>query len=126
MNSSLAKHFLTGYESPLHPYAVRELRQHVALQLGARVVHYRGCASDERCRQGRALPEVVVIGLCHRRPEALLQVRLQRLDLLALALEARVVRQVDLDLDQADEAYSSSRSTCRVSKTSSTSPSFTS
>jgi hypothetical protein len=53
----------------------------------------------------------VVIGLRDRRSEALLEVRLQGLNLLALALEACVVRQVELDLDQADEAYSSSRST---------------
>lgn len=44
-------------------------------------------------------------------PKALLQVRLQRLDLLALALQAVVVGQVKVDLDKADEAYSSSLST---------------
>jgi hypothetical protein len=53
----------------------------------------------------------VVIGLGDSRAEPLLEVRLQRLDLLALALEAGVVGEVQVDLDQADEAYSSSLST---------------
>jgi hypothetical protein len=47
----------------------------------------------------------------HGRSETLLKVRLQRVELLALAFEARVVREVQLDLDEADETYSSSLST---------------
>jgi hypothetical protein len=53
----------------------------------------------------------VVVGLRDGGAETLLEVSLQRLDLLALALQAVVVRQVQVDLDQADEAYSSSLST---------------
>ena len=52
-----------------------------------------------------------MVGLSDGGPEALLQVRLERLHLLALALQAVVVRQVEVDLDKADEAYSSSLST---------------
>ena len=51
-----------------------------------------GGVARERHGQRGALPEVVVVGLGDRRPEPLLEVRLQRLDLLALALQARVFR----------------------------------
>jgi hypothetical protein len=37
--------------------------------------------------------------------EALLEVRLQRADLLALPLQGMVVGKVQMDLDQADEAH---------------------
>src|SRR4051794_28497516 len=40
-----------------------------------------------------------------RPPEALLQMRLQRLHFLALALQAVVVREVELELDDRDEAH---------------------
>src|SRR4051794_22125993 len=100
-----ATHDLVGRDQPaLDPHAVRELRQDVALELGGGVVDDRRRVTHECSRERRALPQVVVIGLGDCCPEALLQVRLQRLDLLALALEARVVGQVDVDLDESDEA----------------------
>src|SRR4051794_20451338 len=123
---SATEHFVAGDQAALHAHAVRELRDHVALELGGGVVDDRRRVTHKRRRERGSLPQIVVVRLGDCCPEALLQVRLQRLDLLALALEARVVGQVNVDLDEADEAYSSSRSTWRVSKTSSTSPSFTS
>ena len=59
-----------------------------ARRSAARSSQRGGVAADERGGQPRALPQVVVVGLGHRRAEALLQLRLQRLQLLALALEA--------------------------------------
>ena len=102
------------------------MRLDVALELGGDVVDDRGRAAHDGGRERRALPEVVVVGLRNRRAEAALELSLERDDLLPLALQACVVGQVELDLDQADDAYSSSLSTWRVSKTSRTSPSFTS
>src|SRR3954451_5412681 len=66
---------LAGKERPLHAHAVRELRLHVAAELGARVVHERGRAPHQRGRQRRALPEVVVVGLGGRGAEAPLELR---------------------------------------------------
>src|SRR3954453_19058690 len=45
-----------------------------------------------------------MVGLRHRRAEAPLQLRLQRQQLLALALQAAVVGEVQLNLDETDEA----------------------
>src|SRR5205823_3299437 len=108
------------------PHALRELRLDVARQLRPRVVDHRRAAADQRSGQRRALPAVVVSGLRNGRPESPLELRLQRDELPALALEASVFGEVQVDLDEADEAHSSSRSTCLVSKISITSPSLTS
>ena len=107
----LAEHLVAGDKAALDPNAVGELRLDVARELGAGVIDDRWRAPDERRRERGALPEIVVVGLGDGRAEPLLEVRLQRLDLLALALEAGVIGEVQVDLDQADEAYSSSLST---------------
>jgi hypothetical protein len=86
---------------------LRELRLHVALELRRGVPDAARAASHQCNRERRALPQVVVIGLRDRGAEAALQVRLERLQFLALPLEAPVVGEVELDLDQADEAQSS-------------------
>src|SRR3954447_20214877 len=122
----LSQHVLGGDQAALDPHALRKLRGRVALELGCRVIDHRGSTPNQGRRERAALPQVVMVGLRDGGSETLLQVSLQRLHLLALALEAVVFRQVQVDLDKADEAYSSSLSTWRVSNTSSTSPSFTS
>lgn len=61
--------------------------------------------SDQGGRQRRALPEVVMIRLGHRGTEAPLQVRLERGQLLALAFQAAVVREVQVYLEEADERH---------------------
>src|SRR4051812_13124803 len=123
---ALSERLVARDQPAFDAHSLRELRLDVALELRCRIVYHRGSTPDERRREGRPLPEVVVIGLGDGGAKALLQVRLQRVELLALALEARVVREMQVDLDEADEPYSSSRSTWRVSKTSRTSPSLTS
>src|SRR5205814_10159469 len=110
-SSSRSEHLFARDEAPLDPHSLRELRLDIALELGRGVVHHRGRTPDERRREGGPLPELVVIGLGDGGAEALLEVRLQRVEFLALALEARVVREVQVDLDEADEPYSSSLST---------------
>src|SRR5918992_4521263 len=120
----LVEHLLGRDQGVLDPHTLRELRLHVALELRGRIPHAAGVAADQRRRHRGALPQVVVIGLGDGRAEAPLELRLQRGQLLALALEASVVREVEVDLQEADEAhvppprraaYSSSRSTWRVS-----------
>src|SRR4051794_38238198 len=64
---------LAGEDRALDAHAVGELRLHVATELRAGVVDDRGGTAHERGRQRRALPEVVVVGLRHRRAEAPLQ-----------------------------------------------------
>ena len=99
-------------------------------------------------REARALPELVVVDLRHRGAEAPLELRLDRQQLLALALERAVLGEVQLGGEDADVAGAhgalpatrrarrrrraagvgsrSVRSISRVSYTSSTSPSLTS
>src|SRR5205085_1849012 len=50
------------------------------------------------------LPEVVVVDLGDRGAEAILELRLRRLDVLALALQRAGVRKVQLDREDADVA----------------------
>src|SRR2546421_7795653 len=120
------QNLLRGHQTALHADPVRELRLHVATELHGRLFHDAGVPSYQRGRQGGALPQIVVVGLGDGRPEAALELGLEAHELLALALQASVVREVELDLEQADEAHSSSRSTCLVSNASMTSSSFTS
>src|SRR5215468_5071596 len=55
-------------------------------------------------RQPRTLPEVVVVDLGDGRAEAVLQLRLRRLHVLALALERPGLREVEVDGEDADVA----------------------
>jgi hypothetical protein len=102
---------LSGSDRSLDAHALRELRLHVAAELGSGIVDDRRSAAHERGRDRGALPQVVVSGLGHRGPESALELCLERHDLLPLALEAPVVGKMKVDLDQADEAQESSRST---------------
>src|SRR2546426_534864 len=52
---------------------------------------------DERRRQRAALPELVVVDLGHGRTEAIRELCLRRLDVLALALQRACVGEVQLD-----------------------------
>src|SRR5215208_3608212 len=122
---TLAK-LLGREDGSLHANALRELRLHITPELRSCVVNHGGRATHQRGRERGPLPEVVVLGLRHRGTEAPLKLCLERHDLLPLALEAPVVREVEMDLDETDETQESSRSTWRVSKTSKTSPSLTS
>jgi hypothetical protein len=71
-------------EAPLHSNPVREAGLHGA---------------HERGRERGALPQVVVVGLGDGGPETALELGLEGCDLLALALQAPVVRKVQLDLE---------------------------
>jgi hypothetical protein len=86
----------------------------MALERRRGVVQAARLARHQRGGHRRALPQLVVVGLGDRRPEAPPKLVLERHDLLALGLEAAALREVQLDLDQADEAQSA-RSTCSVS-----------
>src|SRR5438067_11217850 len=61
-------------------------------------------ARDTREGQPRALPELVVVDLRDRSSEPLLQLRLRRLDVLALALQRARLRAVELDRENPDIA----------------------
>jgi len=80
----------------LHSYSLRELRLNVTRELGRGVVDHRRSTPHERCCEGAPLPQVVVVRLGDGGTEALLKVRLERLHLLAFALQAVVVREVEL------------------------------
>src|SRR5207302_3699430 len=120
----LVEDLLRGDQSPLDSNPIGELRLHVAAELHAGPFHDAGVPPYKGRGQRGALPQIVVIGLRDGGPEAALELRLEADQLLPLALEASVRGEVEVDLDQADEAHSSSRSTCLVSKTSITSPSL--
>ena len=61
-------------------------------------------AGDARDRQRRALPELVMVDLGDRGTEPVLELRLGRLDVLALALERARLREVELDGEDRDVA----------------------
>jgi hypothetical protein len=61
-------------------------------------------AGDEGGGEPRTLPEVVMRSLRDRGPEPAPELLLERENLLALGLEAAALREVEVDLDQADEA----------------------
>jgi hypothetical protein len=60
-------------------------------------------ARDERRRQAAALPEVVVVDLRDGSAEAVRELRLRGLDVLALALERSRLGEVQLDRQDGDE-----------------------
>ena len=78
---------INGDDLPLGPYELPLLRGEVALggveQLARSSLWL---ARDARHRQPRSLPEVVVVDLCHRRAEAVLELRLRRLQCLRFPL----------------------------------------
>src|SRR3954453_19736759 len=104
----ILEHFLAGNERSLYENALGKLRLDIAPELGPGVVHDRRRSPHESGGERGALPQVVMVGLRDGGAEAALQLRLQRDDLLALALEAPVTGKVKLDLDQADEAHAGS------------------
>src|SRR4051794_33467596 len=104
----ILEHFLAGNERSLYENALGKLRLDIAPELGPGVVHDRRRSPHESSGERGALPQVVMVGLRDGGAEAALQLRLQRDDLLALALEAPVAGKVKLDLDQADEAHAGS------------------
>src|SRR3954463_485631 len=105
---AILEHILARNEPATDQNALGELRLDVAPELRPRVVDDRRRPAHQSGRERAPLPQVVVVGLGDRRAEATLQLGLQRDDLLALALQAPVVREVKLDLDQADEAHAGS------------------
>src|SRR5580765_3907397 len=60
-------------------------------------------ARHTRDRQPRALPFFVVVDFCHRGAEAIVELRLRRLDELALALQRPRLREMELDGEDPDE-----------------------
>src|SRR6266540_919656 len=115
MRSVILEKVFPGHQSAFHARPVRKHRDHVALQSRGFIPERGGLAAHQRRGQLGALPEVVMGGLGDRRAEAALQLCLQQGQLLALALQASVVREVELDLEDADEAQPSVCSTCLIS-----------
>jgi hypothetical protein len=84
--------------------AIADPRHDVALERHGRGVQIADVSGHDRGGEASPLPQVVVLGLGDRSAEAPPQVLLERDQLLALALEAAALREVEVDLDQADEA----------------------
>src|SRR5262245_36246644 len=61
-------------------------------------------AGHARDRQPRPLPQIVMVDLRHRRAEAVLELRLRRLHVLALALQRPRLRKMELDGEDSDVA----------------------
>src|SRR4051794_22848819 len=94
------------HKNSFHSNPVGKHPHDITLQTGRGVRERSRVAPDQRRGDRGALPEVVMVGLRNGGAEAPLQLGLERLELLALALEAAVVREVDVDLQQTDEAHS--------------------
>src|SRR5919197_2862715 len=74
----------------------------VALGLVEQPLRFPRLARDARHRQPRALPQVVVVDLRHRRAEAVLELRLRRAHELALPLQRARFGKVEVDREDAD------------------------
>src|SRR3954469_6537473 len=72
------------------------------LGAGGQLLRVAGVAGRERRGQGAALPEVVVVDLGDRRAEAVLELRLRRLHVLALSLQRARLREVEFDGEDPD------------------------
>ena len=107
MRSSLP--LIPGFVVRRHERALRSdelpfLPREPALGARSELLGLAGAACDERGGQRAALPDVVVVDLGHRGAEAVLQLRLCRLDVLALALQRARLGEVELDRENRDEA----------------------
>jgi hypothetical protein len=60
-------------------------------------------AGGQRRRQGGPLPAIVVVDLAHRRAEPVVQLALERGQLLALSLQIAVGGEVEVDEEEGDE-----------------------
>src|SRR5215217_7601862 len=98
----LMKCLVGRHHSPLHPHPLREMPVEPAFNPVGADVHISHCPADQRRREGRTLPEVVMVGLGDGSTEALVDLRLRRLELLPLSLEAPVVREVQMNLEDRD------------------------
>jgi GNAT superfamily N-acetyltransferase len=88
-----------------HSRQIGKHRVHVTFDTRTQVPQGTCITSHEGGRQRCTLPEIVMVRLGHGGAEAPLQVRLERGQLLPLALEAPVVREVQMYLQQADERH---------------------
>src|SRR4051812_37849961 len=93
------------HQGSFHANSVGKHRLQITLEVGRGVRERPRPRPDKRGGDGRALPQLVMIRLGNGCAEALLQLRLERLKLLALALQAPVLREVQLDFEKADEAH---------------------
>src|SRR5262249_31181448 len=89
---------------PLYPRELERLAAEVALGAVQQLLHLVVVACDARQRQPRALPQLVVVDLGYRGSEALLELRLGRLDVPALALQRARLREMELDRENPDVA----------------------
>ena len=80
------------------------LARQVALGLVEQALGLAVLPRDAGQRETRTLPQLVMIDLGHRRSEAILELGLRRLDVLALALQRARLGEVQLDAQDADVA----------------------
>src|SRR5215212_10209188 len=124
MRSAILEKVFPGHHPAFHRRALGKHRDDVTLHSRGSITQIGNAVSDECGGQLGALPQLVMVRLGHRLAEAPLQLGLQRAELLALALQASVLGEVEVDLKDADVAQPSVCSTCRISYASITSPSF--
>src|SRR5687767_2877639 len=95
----LMKSLVGGHHGSFNADTLRKLPVEPAFNpVGADLDVRRG-APDDRRGERRSLPKVVMVGLGDRRAEPLMELRLDRLQLLPLSLEAPVLREVQVDLE---------------------------
>ena len=91
-----------GDNLPLDAGELELLAGEVALGAVQQTLQLAMVARDARKGQPRALPELMVVDLGDRRSEPLLQLRLRRLDVLALALQRPRLGEMKLDRENPD------------------------
>src|SRR4051812_34243912 len=86
------------HQGSFHANPVGKHRLHITLEVGRSVRDRSRPRTDKRSGDGGPLPQVVMIGLGNGGAEALVQLRLQGLQLLPLAFQAAVIREMQVNL----------------------------
>src|SRR5256885_12135232 len=95
--SYLGVDVLEGHEPALHSSALGKAGEKEALDVVDRVLELAGRPGHEARRQSRPLPQVLCVDLRHACPEAARERGPHRQQLLALSLQAVVVRQMKVN-----------------------------
>jgi hypothetical protein len=95
---------LRGHDRPLGAHQNPLLRGQPLLRARRELLRGARVACDERGRERRALPQVVVAHLGDRRAEPVLQLGFRREHVLALAFQRPRLREMELDGEDRDEA----------------------
>jgi hypothetical protein len=99
------KSLVGGHHGSINADTLRELPIEPPFNPVGANSNVRRSPPDDRRSERRSLPQIVMVGLCDRGAEPLMELRLDRLQLLPLPLEAPVLREVQVNLENGRVAH---------------------